>query len=244
MDKKKNKILMGCLALLLVMTVGYALFSENITINGTATAKGDFSITPTCQPGIPSNLAEGDNTKAIISYYESDIQENGYYNDSCTVSGDTVNFKSDFKWPGARRYFTIKVKNTGSVTAMSREVGDTDVELCNDTNGNDIFDADECSTEKNSITLDNRILHYKVPNIDAIMGIEDKKGNLFLEGRNMNDFLGFDDNGAYLKLEPGESAYLFASLGTSSEVGTDNGGKMNLRASYSTKLIFNQLNKK
>ena len=154
-----------------------------------------------------------------------------------------MNFKSGFKWPGSRRYFTIKVKNTGSVTAIFKEVGDTDAELCNDTNGNDIFDADECSTEKNSWTLDDRILHYKVPNNDSIIGIEDKKGNLFL-GENINDFTWTDDNGVYLKLEPGESAYLFASLGVSYEVGTDNGGKMNLRASYSTKLIFNQLNKK
>ena len=243
MDKTRNKIFVGCLALLLVMVAGYALFSQNLNITGTAKAQGDFSITPTCQPGIPSNLVEGDNTKAIISYYESGIQENGYYDDSCTVSGDTVNFKSGFKWPGSRRYFTIKVKNTGSVTAIFKEVGDTDAELCNDTNGNDIFDADECSTEKNSWTLDDRILHYKVPNNDSIIGIEDKKGNLFL-GENINDFTWTDDNGVYLKLEPGESAYLFASLGVSSEVGTDNGGKMNLRASYSTKLIFNQLNKK
>ena len=49
MDKRKNKILIGCLALLLVMTVGYALFSETITINGTATAKGDFNIEYTCE---------------------------------------------------------------------------------------------------------------------------------------------------------------------------------------------------
>ena len=241
MDKTRNKIFVGCLALLLVMVAGYALFSQNLNITGTAKAQGDFSITPTCQPGIPSNLVEG--TKAIISYYESEIQENGYYDDSCTVSGDTVNFKSGFKWPGARRYFTIKVKNTGSVTAIFKGVSDTDAELCNDTNGNDIFDADECSTEKISLTLDDRILHYKVPNTDSIIGIEDKKGNLFL-GEKMNDFTWTDDNGVYLKLEPGESAYLCASLGVSSEVGTDNGGKMNLRASYSTKLIFNQLNKK
>ena len=45
---KKNKILVGCLALLLVLSVGYALFSETITINGTATAKGNFDIVGTC----------------------------------------------------------------------------------------------------------------------------------------------------------------------------------------------------
>ena len=234
MDKTRNKIFVGCLTLLLVMVAGYALFSQNLTINGTAKAQGEFSLTTTCTPGI---LDE------IKNYDAGYASQSGYSNDSCSIANDTVTFHTDLAYPTARRYFTIKVKNTGSVTAIFKEVGDTDVELCNDTNGNDIFDADECSTEKNSLTLDDRILHYKVPNIDSIIGIEDKKGNLFL-GEKMNDFTWTDDNGVYLKLEPGESAYLFASLGVSSEVGTDNGGKMNLRASYSTKLIFNQLNKK
>ena len=56
MDKTRNKIFVGCLALLLVMVAGYALFSQNLTINGTAKAQGDFSVTATCQAGIPANL--------------------------------------------------------------------------------------------------------------------------------------------------------------------------------------------
>ena len=56
MDKTRNKIFVGCLALLLVMVAGYALFSQNLNITGTATAKGDFSVTPTCQAGVPDNL--------------------------------------------------------------------------------------------------------------------------------------------------------------------------------------------
>ena len=44
MDKTRNKIFVGCLALLLVMVAGYALFSQNLTINGTAKAQGDFDI--------------------------------------------------------------------------------------------------------------------------------------------------------------------------------------------------------
>ena len=136
-----------------------------------------------------------------------------------------------------------KVKNTGSVATIFKEVSDTDVELCNDINGNDIFDADECSTEKASFTQYSKKLYYKVPDKESILGIEDKNENMIL-GDKMNDFTWTDDNGVYLKLEPGESAYFLASLGISSEVGTDNGGKMNLRASYSTKLIFKQLNSK
>ena len=44
MDKTRNKIFVGCLALLLVMVAGYALFSQNLTINGTAKAEGKFNI--------------------------------------------------------------------------------------------------------------------------------------------------------------------------------------------------------
>ena len=33
MNKTRNKIFVGCLALLLVMVAGYALFSQNLTIN-------------------------------------------------------------------------------------------------------------------------------------------------------------------------------------------------------------------
>ena len=48
MDKKRNRIFVGCLALLLVMVAGYALFSQNLTINGTAKAQGNFDIAFTC----------------------------------------------------------------------------------------------------------------------------------------------------------------------------------------------------
>ena len=122
MDKRKNKILMGCLALLLVMTVGYALFSENITINGTATAKGDFDMSITCTPDITTefyNSALGMNEdlreelKTELDYLIA--KQGGYDNDSCVVNDKVVSFKANLNYPGARRYFTIKVTNTGSI---------------------------------------------------------------------------------------------------------------------------------
>ena len=125
MDKRKNKILIGCLALLLVMTVGYALFSENITINGTATAKGDFVVETTCVPGISSdlysenitgafgedNIGDYDNPSDLLANYP----EGAYKNDSCIVTDNKVSFKTEFSMPGARRYFTVKISNTGSI---------------------------------------------------------------------------------------------------------------------------------
>ena len=113
MDKTRNKIFVGCLALLLVMVAGYALFSQNLTINGTAKAQGEFSLSMTCTPGI---LDE-------IKNYDADYgSQSGYSNDSCSVENDTVTFHADLAYPTARRYFTVKVVNTGSVTAVDEVV--------------------------------------------------------------------------------------------------------------------------
>ena len=113
MDKTRNKIFVGCLALLLVMVAGYALFSQKLTINGTAKAQGEFSLSMTCTPGI---LDE-------IKNYDADYgSQSGYSNDSCSVENDTVTFHADLAYPTARRYFTVKVVNTGSVTAVDESV--------------------------------------------------------------------------------------------------------------------------
>ena len=246
MDKTRNKIFVGCLALLLVMVAGYALFSQNLNIMGTATAKGDFSITPTCEKGIPTNLLE--EVKNLGGWFG---EENGYYDDSCTVSGDTVDFKSGFKWPGARRYFTVKVTNTGSITTLLKDYSDKVLEFCNDTNENDAFDADECTTDSKSLTMLYQLFDYRGFEKTGPVAFQDKSGKVFYTYSDAKEELSkflwtdsTDSDNAYIKLEPGESMYFVTSLGVSSEVGTDNGGKMNLRASYSTKLIFNQLNKK
>ena len=107
---KKNKILVGCLALLLVLSVGYALFSETITINGTATAKGNFDIVVSCQTGIDSRIG----TIESLKWHK----EAGYKNDSCSASGNTVSMNAEFLYPGARRYFTIGFTNNGTIDAV------------------------------------------------------------------------------------------------------------------------------
>ena len=100
----KNKILIGCLALLLALSVGYALFSDTITINGTATAKGDFNITPECISGSVVDLG---------------IKEHGYKNEVCTADDetDTVTLGVALEYPGEAKLFTIKMTNTGSINS-------------------------------------------------------------------------------------------------------------------------------
>ena len=240
MDKTRNKIFVGCLALLLVMVAGYALFSQNLTINGTAKAQGDFSVTATCQPGIPANLLGA--TKYVTDEYlqKTWVDENGYYDDSCTVNGDTVSFNSSFKWPGARRYFTIKVKNTGSINFSidtNRVVQDDEEGFCFDENFNGEFESDECRTGIKAVEfVDNEIFE------DAVIAIETPDGKLYT----VSDFNTMTEeersnllpDGEYLK--PGFSYYFFGITGWVADTNGYDGNKLLLKTTFSTKLTYKQ----
>lgn len=119
MKKVKNKIIIIGLAFLLVCVVGYALFSENINISGTASAKGDFEFTATCQPGLSTEVPDSFEKMMsdLNSQYGSDYPtiESGYNSDICSVSGKTVTFKTNLEYPSAIRVFTVKITNTGSI---------------------------------------------------------------------------------------------------------------------------------
>ena len=193
MDKRKNKILMGCLALLLVMTVGYALFSENITINGMATAKGDFDITTTCETGINSKLLFD------ISNFEEYNKEMGYENDECLVTNNKVTMKVDFLYPSATRYFTVKMTNTGTIDATldSRSIT-VKVDYCtgHDSSGND----KECGTN------DGYLGSFANINADmyteAYVNFENSDGLKGITSDNVSD------DGNIFTLKPNESLYL------------------------------------
>ena len=180
MDKKRNKIFVGCLALLLVMVAGYALFSQNLTINGTAKAQGEFSLSMTCTPGI---LDE------IKNYEAGYASQSGYSNDSCSVANDTVTFHADLAYPTARRYFTVKVFNTGSVTAVDEKV---------DVAGQE-YNAEEnkdCKYNSSDDSLD-RCFRPDL-NIDEIKYIKKTK----------NGEISYLTEGDKLTLEPGDTFYL------------------------------------
>ena len=83
----KNKILVGCLALLLVLSVGYALFSETIEINGTATAKGSFDLTYTCEAD--EGFLKDFNIEASAS---------------CNIDGNTITTTSNLPKPSETHF--------------------------------------------------------------------------------------------------------------------------------------------
>ena len=108
---KSNKILLGLFAFVLVCVIGYALFSDNISITGSATASGDWSITASCSDTIPAEVQE--------DYATDDIQ-GGFENDSCTVNGNEITSKATLLYPTAMKLHHAEYKNTGNVSAVFR----------------------------------------------------------------------------------------------------------------------------
>ena len=103
---KSNKILLGVLSFIVVCVVGYALFSETITVTGTATASGDFAFEKKCYIGDVRNVTSGE------------AKEGGIGEESCNVNGNTVTLTTELLYPSALRMFTIEEKNTGAIDGM------------------------------------------------------------------------------------------------------------------------------
>lgn len=184
----KNKILVGCLALLLVLSVGYALFSDTITINGTASAKGSFDITAACQTGISSELGTVESLGLAA--------EGGYENDSCDVNDDEVTMNVNFLYPGARRYFTWKATNNGTIdSTLNLADIESASEMCVAENieGKNLY----CSSGGNYIMGFYSNITY------SFAGIEDPQSNMLTETE-MSEFV----SGNTLTLKPDYSAYI------------------------------------
>lgn len=99
--KKKNMVIIGVVALILVVAVGYAIFSDTLTINGSATAQGDFSLSYSCE--IDESSANKESAK-------------------CKVDGSNIEMKSSFLKPNEAVLFHVTVTNDGSIPAVLKEV--------------------------------------------------------------------------------------------------------------------------
>lgn len=110
--KKQSIAIMGVVAFILALAVGYALFSEDLTINGTATAEGSFDVeftsvgTPTCV-GFSSTCDAATLTKIADD------------KNSLTV---TVN---KLEYPGAYVEIPITVTNKGTIPAILKNIEET-----------------------------------------------------------------------------------------------------------------------
>ncbi len=102
--KKNSLILIGFIGFMLSISVGYALFSETIIINGTATAMGTFDV---------------EFTSATIS------EQIGATNSTATISSDKNSLDISvpkLEYPGAYVDVFVTVTNKGSIPAFLESV--------------------------------------------------------------------------------------------------------------------------
>ena len=114
MQKKKNRVILALAAIIGFMAVGYALLSQELTINGTANIDSSWDVKIT---DITDGQFEGGAGNALDEE-ESEILP--------SVSGDglTATFNVNLTQPGDQGSYIITVTNNGSIPAELTEVPD------------------------------------------------------------------------------------------------------------------------
>ena len=184
------------LAFFLVLSVGYALFSDTITIEGTATAQGNFNITATCITNLD------DTQKELVFESAPDIiADNGYENESCIVLDDKVTYSVGLKYPTASKVSLIKFTNTGDINAKFNL---EDYVISIEEGYNLSF--------YNSITneLINKNEEYSKEFISVSSMFFQKNDDTYIldSGDESEEFVEVSDDAIYFVLEPEQSLYI------------------------------------
>ena len=101
--KKKNYALVILFVLLIGISVGYAAFAQQLQINGTANANGNFKLAFTNAEIKPNVGAEG--STAVPS-----------------ATGDNLSINMNLQYPGAGAVVTATITNTGSIDAELKNI--------------------------------------------------------------------------------------------------------------------------
>lgn len=105
-NKKKNIILVVLIVLILGMAVGYAAFSQTLTINGTANISSEWDIHF-------KSITEGTMTGATSVSGFPKVETNT----------TTATFQVNLAYPGATATYVVEVENGGSVAAKIESIG-------------------------------------------------------------------------------------------------------------------------
>ena len=110
-EGKKKYFIALLVILLLALAIGYAAFTDTLTISGTANANGSFDVEFTSASVVSAVGVDLVNTKATIS------------NDKNTL---TVVCK-DLAYPGAGAQFHAVIKNVGTIPATISNITTTNI---------------------------------------------------------------------------------------------------------------------
>lgn len=236
MLKRKSKMLVGVLALFLVMTIGYALFSDTLNINGTAKANGTFDMSMTCQPGLDQKM------NTTFADLNIDMVENNYKNDFCAVNDDTMSFNAELLMPGSFRAFTTKITNSGTMDAyLNFDTGvEENLKTCFDgLKGmpNGAIEDEECIT--GGFGSEAHLLG--IVGIEPMSyGFEKADGTILNINSSEEELAEFVSEDGDLILKPGYSVYLLSAAYMDDRIGTNDGGGFFIKSEGTLKLNFTQ----
>ena len=106
--KSKKYVLIILILLLLGLVVGYAAFSDTLTVSGNAKVKGDFGV----------YFAD-----CMISEHAGDIGTTAEISDD----GTTIDIETELGYPGAGVQFDVIIENGGSIPAKVKGLKTTSV---------------------------------------------------------------------------------------------------------------------
>lgn len=111
MDKSKNFVIGALVIAIMVMSVGYALLVQNLTINGTGKIDSNWDV------HFKNDIA-GTFTDAANSKDDDGVEIKP------TSSGTTAMFSADLEKPGSKATYTVTIANDGSIDAKLEEITD------------------------------------------------------------------------------------------------------------------------
>lgn len=120
--KKQNIAIIAAIALVLAVSVGYALFSQTLTITGTAKASGNFDVQFTTIGDIASdgyidtNAVEGEDA-SVAKARIAKIDGTGH---KLTITVDKLSY------PGAYVRVPVTVQNKGTIPVKLKEIKQVD----------------------------------------------------------------------------------------------------------------------
>lgn len=131
MDKKKNIVIVALLAVVALMTTGYAALAQVLNINGTAKISADWAVEIT---GIELASATGaKNTDDVAP----------------TFDATSATFSVDLAYPGATATYNVTVENNGTIDAKLSSI--TGVDTAN------ALDPEEIQFEVTGVAADAKL---------------------------------------------------------------------------------------
>lgn len=205
MNKRKNLIFIACLTILVSLSIGYAIFNEDIKFESTSKTVGTWNLKSTCSVGIAGVYTSSLGYSASESSYNAS-------NASCSVSDNYISYSAILSHGEAYQYFTVKITNNGSITVLLPKY--TDITK---------YITDGFIKLQNSMGSLNSTYYYGSSTYNTYSNyffntfgepyFQKSNGTLIaMEDATTSNFIATENGSSYYKLKTGESMHFLIGL--------------------------------